>query len=83
MQPDGANDFVDIRGGSQWIIDDCGRACDLSINPVLGFCFLRLVVNQNAKLRSSSPGPPLLTSSGTRSAKDPATGFTVLCPPAP
>jgi len=50
MQPDRANDFIDIRGGSQWIIDDFCRACDLSINPVLGFYFLRLVVNQNAEL---------------------------------
>ena len=33
--------------------------------------------------RSSSPGPPLSTSTGTRSENEPATGFTMLCPPAP
>ena len=49
MQPDGANDFVDIGGGSQWIIDDFCRASDLSIDAVLGFYFLRLMMNQDAK----------------------------------
>src|SRR5439155_23687 len=32
-------------------------------------------------LRSSSPGPPERTSTGTRSENEPATGFTMLCPP--
>jgi len=34
-------------------------------------------------LRSSSPGPPLITSTGTRSENEPATAFTMLWPPAP
>src|SRR5207247_658457 len=33
--------------------------------------------------RSSSPGPPLITSTGTRSENEPATAFTMLWPPAP
>jgi hypothetical protein len=32
---------------------------------------------------SSAPGPPEITSSGTRSAYAAAIGFTMLCPPAP
>ncbi|HXR26080.1 MAG TPA: hypothetical protein VN742_12005 [Candidatus Binataceae bacterium] len=50
---------------------------------MLRFDLARLMVDKCPEFAFFLPGPPEKISSGTRSENELATGFTILCPPAP